>query len=119
VGGRLDEPELARLRRGSWLGCESWRRGGYFTTSGLRANADHPELVMMNVPGAFAPWAQDLLNEIGDYVLESGKSLASGEIFLLADSRFPEMALTFALIEPGELPSLGFAEEMLLVVPMP
>jgi hypothetical protein len=76
-GGRGLGPELlAELRRGAWLGGEAWRRGGYFTTSGLREQAGHPELALLNVPGAFAPMAQQLLNEIGTYVLDTARSCA-------------------------------------------
>jgi hypothetical protein len=119
VGGKLGKGDVAALRRGSWLGGECWRRGAYFTTSGLRAGAGHPELVLMNVPGAFAPWAQELLNEIGSYVLDSGKRLRSGEVFRLTDSRFGEMSLTFDLLEPGQLSSPPFDRQMLLILPLP
>jgi hypothetical protein len=119
-GGKgLDSEAIAQLRRGAWLGGEAWSRGGYFTTSGLRDQAGHPELALLNVPGAFAPMAQQLLNEIGVYVLDSGARLASGEVFALTHPRFAEMAVTFALLSPGELSSPEFGKEMLLVVPLP
>jgi hypothetical protein len=119
-GGRGLGPELlAEMRRGSWLGGKAWRRGGYFTTQGLREQAGHPELALLNVPGAFAPMAQQLLNEIGTYVLDSGARLGSGEVFALTHPRFAEMVVTFALLMPGELSSPEFGGEMLLVVPLP
>jgi hypothetical protein len=119
-GGKgLDSEALAELRRGVWLGGEAWCRGGYFTTSGLRDQAGHPELALLNVPGAFAPMAQQLLNEIGEYVLDSGARLAAGEVFALTHPRFAEMVVTFALLSPGELSSPEFGEEMLLVLPLP
>ncbi|HEY3552059.1 MAG TPA: hypothetical protein VGK66_00075 [Solirubrobacterales bacterium] len=110
---------LAELRAGAWLGGEHWSRGGYFTTSGLREQADHPELALLNVPGAFAPMAQQLLNEVGEYVLESGARLGSGEVLALTHPRFAEMAVTFEHLAPGELTSPEFGREMVLVIPLP
>jgi hypothetical protein len=119
-GGRGLGPELlAEMRRGSWLGGEAWRRGGYFTTSGLHEQAGHPELALLNVPGAFAPMAQQLLNEIGTYVLDTGSQLRTGEVFGLTHPRFAEMTVTFERLAPGELSSPEFGREMLLVIPLP
>lgn len=115
----LDPEAIAELRQAAWLAGDAWRRGGYFTTSGLRQQAGHPELVLLNVPGAFAPMAQQLLNEIGEYVLKSGARLGSGEIFQLTHPKFAEMVVTFASVSPGELSSPEFGLEMLLVVPLP
>ena len=115
----FDSEMVAMLRGGGWFNGDSWRRGGYLTTRGLRAVDDHPELALINVPGAFAPMAQQLLNEIGEYVLDSAAKLDSGEIFELTHPRFPRMLVTFARIAPGELSSPEFAQEVLLVVPLP
>ena len=109
----------AELRAGAWLGGERWSRGGYFTTSGLRERADHAELALLNVPGAFAPMAQQLLNEVGEYVLEGGARLGSGEVLALTNPRFAEMAVTFEHLAPGELSSPEFEREMVLVLPLP
>lgn len=119
-GGRGLGPELlVEMRRGSWLGAEAWRRGAYFTTSGLYEQAGHPELALLNVPGAFAPMAHQLLHEIGTYVLETGSQLRTGEVFGLTHPRFAEMFVTFELLAPGELRSPEFGREMLLVIPLP
>ena len=120
AGGRGFGVELiAELRGGAWLGGESWRRGGYFTTAGLRDATGHPELALLNVPGAFAPMAQQLLNEIGEYVLEGGGWLKSGEVLALTHPRFAEMVVTFKHLAPGELDSPEFGQEMVLVLPLP
>lgn len=116
---RFDDGLVDSLRGGAWLNGDSWRRGGYLTTHGLRAADDHPELALINVPGAFAPMAHQLLNEIGEYVLRSGKRLDSGEVFELTHPRFPQMVVTFARLAPGELSAPEFTREMLLVVPLP
>jgi hypothetical protein len=119
-GARGLGPEIvAELRHGSWLGGEAWRRGGYLTTSGLRDKAGHPELVLFNVPGVFVPMAQQLLHEIGTYVLETGSQLASGEVFALTHPRFAEMTVTFDRLAPGEVSLPEFGLEMLLVIPLP
>jgi hypothetical protein len=119
-GGKGFGPELlAELRSGAWLGGDAWHRGGYFTTSGLREAVRHPELALLNVPGAFAPMAQQLLNEVGEYVLESGARLGSGEVLALTNPRFAEMAVTFEHLAPGELTSPEFGREMVLVIPLP
>jgi hypothetical protein len=119
AGGKGFGPELlAELRSGVWLGGEAWRRGGYLTTSGLREAAGHPELALLNVPGAFAPMAQQLLNEVGEYVLESGARLGSGEVLALTHP-FAEMFITFEHLPPGELDSPEFGREMVLVLPLP
>lgn len=118
-GGGLGPELLVELRRGSWLGAEAWRRGGYLTTSGLRDQAGHPELALLNVPGAFAPMAQQLLSEIGTYVLDTGSQLQAGEVFGLTQPRFAEMTVTFERLAPDELCSPEFGREMLLVIPLP
>ena len=115
----LDGEIVAMLRGGGWFNGDQWRRGGYMTTRGLRAVDDHPELALINVPGALAPMAQQLLNEIGEYVLGSGARLDTGELFELTHPRFPRMLVTFARLAPGELSSPEFGREMLLVVPLP
>lgn len=119
-GGRGLGPELlAEMRRACWLGGESWRRGGYMTTSGLREGAGHPELVLLNVPGAFAPMAQQLLHEIGTYVLDTGSRLRTGEVLALTHPRFAEMTVTFEQIAPGEMSSPELGREAVLVIPLP
>lgn len=119
-GGKGFGPELlAELRSGAWLGGEAWQRGGYFTTAGLREAVGHPELALLNVPGAFAPMAQQLLNEVGEYVLDSGARLSSGEILALTHPRFGEMVLTFQHLAIGELTSPEFGQEMVVVLPLP
>lgn len=116
---RLDAETIERLRRDTWLGGDAWRRGGYMATSGLRDQAGHPELALLNVPSAFVPMAQQLLHEIGDYILDGGAHLETGEIFALADPRLAETVVTFARLAPGELPSPELGREVLVVVPLP
>jgi hypothetical protein len=120
AGGRqLDKEALTELRASGWLRQVRWRRGGYFTTTGLRNATGNPDLVLLNVPGAFAPWALQLLKHIADYLVESGARLQPGEVFALPDPGFPDMAVTFDLIEPGDLQLPEFAHPMLIVVPLP
>jgi hypothetical protein len=120
TGGRGFSPELlAELRSDAWLEGKAWHRGGFFTTSGLREQAGHPELVLLNVPGCFAPMAQQLLNEVGEYVLETGARLCNGEIFALSHPRFAEMVVTFQHLAPFDLDSPEFGREMVLVLPLP
>lgn len=109
---------IAALRQEAWLDAERWRRGGYLTTLGLTRVA-HPELAMLNVPSVFAPWAQEVLTEIGEYVLGTGSRLKSGEVVGLADPTFGELNVTFQRIGARELTSPEFEQEMLLVLPLP
>lgn len=120
AGGRtLPADALAELRHGCWLGGEKWLRGGYLATSGLRAGASHPELLMLNVPGAFVPWAQSLLTDIGEHVLDSDAQLLDGEMILLEDPRAAGMVLAFQRLFPGELSAPDLESETVLVLPLP
>jgi len=116
--GRFSEEMLRRLRSSGWMGQERWQRGSYFTTSGLRTATGNPELVLLNVPVAFAPAAQRLLNDICDYLLESGARVRPGEVLALTHPQFP-MQVTFDLLEPGDMQGPEFRHPMLLVIPLP
>lgn len=118
-GRRLSEEMLHRLRSSGWLGQEKWTRGSYYTTSGLRKATGNPELVLLNVPGVFAPAAQRLLNDICDYLLASGARVRPGEAFELTHPQFPSMQVTFDLLEPGDMQGPEFRQPMLLVIPLP
>jgi muconolactone delta-isomerase len=117
--GRIGKELLSELRSSGWLRQARWRRGGYFTTVGLRQATDHPELVLLNVPGAFAPWAHHLLNEMAGHLVETGTRLQPGEIFAFNNPRFPGMAVTFDLLEPGDMQLPEFVRPVLIVVPLP
>jgi len=117
--GTLAKETLDELRASGWLRQVRWRRGGYFTTTGLREATGNPDLVLLNVPSAFAPWSFRLLNHIAEYAIESEAQLRPGEVFALPHPRFPDMALTFDLIEPGDLQLPEFERPMLNVVPLP
>lgn len=122
IGGgakRLSAEMLNELRASGWLRQARWRRGSYFTTRGLHEATGNPELVLLNVPGVFAPAAHRLLTEIGDYLLDSGVRLQAGEVFALTDPNFPPMSVTFDLIEPGDLQFPEFRHPRLIVVPLP
>jgi hypothetical protein len=116
---RLSKEMLSELRASGWLRQARWRRGGYFTTKGIREATGQPELVLLNVPSAFVPWAHRLLNKIADYLLESRARLHPGEILALTDPNFPEMPVAFDLIEPGDMQLPEFSHPMLVVVPLP
>ncbi len=119
AGRGLSKEMLKELRASGWLRQARWRRGGYFTTNGLRATTGNPDLVLLNVPSAFAPWALQLLNHVADYLLETGVQLEPGEVFAFSDPKFPDMAVAFDLVEPGDLQLPEFAHPMLIVVPLP
>ena len=54
----------------------------------------HPELALLNVPGAFAAMAQHLPHEIGTYVPDNGSQLCSREVFALTHPVFAEMTVS-------------------------
>lgn len=117
-GKRLSKDMLAELRASGWLRQSRWRRGGFFTTSGLRDAFDVPELVLLNVPGAFSPCAQTLLNRIVDYIIDGPRRVHPGDVLVIDDPNF-QMAVTVDLIEPGDMHLPDFGYPMLAVVPLP
>lgn len=116
---KLSKDLVTELSAAGWLRQARWRRGGYFTTQGLEKACGVPEFALLNVPGVVAPWAHTLLNRISDYVLESRVRLEPGEIFSLPVPNFPEMMVTFNLVEPGDMHQPEFSQPVLLVVPLP
>lgn len=118
-GGGLSKEMLDDLRASGWFRQVRRRRGGYFTTRGLRDATGNPDLVLLNVPGVFAPSALQLLNHIADHFVETGEELLPGDIFALTDPTFPEMAVTFDLAEPGDLMLQELQHPMLVVIPLP
>jgi len=93
-------PSATELAKVPWLSQEKAFQAGYhLLTEGLRAHADHPELEMCNVPGAFVPEALHLLETISGYVLE-GTRLDPGEEMLLSER--PLAMLAFLKVEPGK-----------------
>jgi hypothetical protein len=117
-GKRLSREMVAELRASGWLRQSRWRRGGFFTTRGIREAFDIPELALLNVPGAFSPCAQTLLNRIVDYIIEGPRRVHPGEVLVIDDPNF-QMAVTVDLIEPGDMHLPDFGRPMMVVVPLP
>jgi hypothetical protein len=115
---RLSRAMLADLRASGWLRQARWRRGAYFTTYGLRRGLGVPDLVLLNVPSAFAPSAQTLLNRIADHIIEDPSRVYPGAVLIIDDPKF-QMAVTVDLIEPGDMRLPDFDHQMMVVVPLP
>lgn len=115
---RLSKEMVAELRASGWLRQSRWRRGGFFTTFGLREACGVPELVLLNVPSAFAPSAHTLLNRIADYIIDGPSRVDPGEVLLIDDPKF-QMAVTVDLIEPGDMHLPEFDKPMMAIVPLP
>jgi hypothetical protein len=116
--GRLSAQTRAELRSSGWLSQDEQRRGGYLSTLGLRERCSHPELVILNVPGAFAETASAILNDLAAYLLESERSFAAGEIYARERPGMDPLLLSFADTEE-ELSALFGSEPVLVVLPLP
>ena len=74
MAARATRPQGAALARLPWLSQErAYRVGYYLLTHGLRRHARHPEIEICNVPGVLLRAAQDLLNDVADFVLNDGR----------------------------------------------
>jgi hypothetical protein len=74
LSNRWTRPKPETLAKLPWLSQDdAYQAGYYLLTHGLREHADHPEIEVCNVPGAFVPSAMRLLNHLADYVLNDGR----------------------------------------------
>ena len=81
----------------------AYRAGYHLMTHGLKEHADHPEIEVCNVPGVLVRPAAALLNEIADYVLNSGRKIRPGETMSLTPQDDPFLGvLSFRRIRPGK-----------------
>ncbi|MBI5482605.1 MAG: hypothetical protein HY906_27370 [Deltaproteobacteria bacterium] len=82
---RATRPTGAALAKLPWLSQErAYRAGYYLLTHGLRRHARHPEIEVCNVPGVLLRAAQDLLNDVADFVLNDGR-VKDGDTMLLGE----------------------------------
>lgn len=119
--GMLDEEALEGLAESGWLRQDVQARGSYLSTSGLRANLDHPDLVMLNVPSGAVAWAVDVFEAMATYLTGSEVNFAPGEFFIDLGPAGAG-AYTFAELGRRAAESLGFddsAPELLVVIPLP
>ena len=116
--GRLDAGVVAELRSTGWLRQDGQRRGGYLSTHGLAEALDHPELVLENVPSAFAASASELLTQMAEYLLKRRCSFEAGEIYGSGGGA-GQIMVTFADFDHQREKLIGDGERALLVVPLP
>jgi len=113
LSNRWTRPKSETLARIPWLAQdEAYQAGYYLLTHGLRENADHPELEVCNVPGAFVTAAMRVLNHLADYVLNDGR-LHPGETTMI--DREPLAVVGFLKIAPQTRGTIH-DEEVLRVV---
>jgi len=85
LAARATRPKSAVLAKLPWLSQErAYRVGYYLLTHGLRRHARHPEIEICNVPGVLLRPAQDLLNDVADYVLNDGR-IKDGHTMMLGE----------------------------------
>lgn len=121
VDGRLDEDALADLAGSGWLRQDRHARGAYLSTSGMRSQLDHPELVMLNVPSGAVAWAAQTLNGMGAYLEATGTRFEPGERYVQEDD-VVNRAFTFAKLDVEGATSIGFErlqDPFLVVIPLP
>ena len=118
--GRLDEDALAGLAETGWLRQDVQTRGSYLSTSGLRAQLDHPELGILNVASGLVGWAVGVFEAMAHYLAEGEARFEPGEIFVDLGPAGAG-AFTFAALDERAAQSIGFPpdSELLLVVPLP
>jgi hypothetical protein len=118
--GRLDDEALDGLAESGWLRQDVQTRGSYLSTSGLRAELDHPELILLNVPSGAVGWAVAVFEAMATYLDGGEARFESGEIFLDLGPAGAG-AFTFAGLDERVAESIGFApdSELLRVIPLP
>ena len=85
LSARATRPRPAALAKLPWLSQErAYRVGYYLLTHGLREHARHPEIEVCNVPGVMLRAAQDVLNDVADFVLNDGR-VKDGETMMLGE----------------------------------
>jgi hypothetical protein len=100
LAARATRPKPAALAKLPWLSQErAYRAGYYLLTHGLRRHAGHPEIEVCNVPGVLLRAAQDLLNDVAEFVLNDGR-VRDGETMLLGDD--PLAVVGFRRIGPRQ-----------------
>lgn len=104
VDGRLAKratrPGPTALAKLPWLSQDrAYRVGYYLLTHGLRRHAAHPEIEVCNVPGVLLRAAQDLLNDVAEFVLNDGR-VKDGDTMMLGDD--PLAIIGFRRIGPHQ-----------------
>jgi len=85
MAARATRPKATALAKLPWLSQErAYRVGYYLLTHGLRRHARHPEIEVCNVPGVLLRAAQDLLNDVADFVLNDGR-VQDGDTMMLGE----------------------------------
>ena len=85
LSARATRARPATLAKLPWLAQDrAYRAGYYLLTHGLRKHARHPEIEVCNVPGVLLRAAQDLLNDVADFVLNDGR-VRDGETMMLGE----------------------------------
>lgn len=104
LANRDSRPDPLSLAKLPWLKQNiAYRAGYHLMTHGLQEHADHPEIEVCNVPGVLVRPLAQLLNEIADYVLNSGRKLKPGETMSLTPSDDPFLGvLSFRRVRPGK-----------------
>jgi len=100
LSARASRPGGAALAKLPWLSQErAYRAGYYLLTHGLRKHARHPEVEVCNVPGVLLRAAQDVLNDVAEFVLNDGR-LHDGDTMLLGED--PLAIIGFREIKPRQ-----------------
>jgi hypothetical protein len=100
LAARATRPAAAAIAKLPWLAQDrAYRAGYYLLTHGLRRHARHPEVEVCNVPGVLLRAAQDLLNDVAEFVLNDG-TIKDGDTMLLGDD--PLAIVGFRRIGPHQ-----------------
>jgi hypothetical protein len=98
---RATRPAPEELAKLPWLRQDrAYRVGYYLLTHGLAEHANHPEIEICNVPGAFVGRAHGLLNELADMVLNNGSVFEHGQAILLGED--PLIVVGVREMKPGQ-----------------
>ncbi len=81
----------------------AYRAGYHMMTHGLQEHAGHPEIEACNIPGVLVQSTANILNQIADYVLNSGNKIRPGDTMSLTPQDDPFLGvLSFRRIRPGQ-----------------
>lgn len=81
----------------------AYRAGYHMMTHGLQEHAGHPEIEACNIPGVLVRSTANILNQIADYVLNSGNKIRPGDTMSLTPQDDPFLGvLSFRRIRPGK-----------------